>query len=380
MKHIITVGAGQVGVRVVTKLRERGFDGRISLFERNPYVPRQSAVTPEECLSEDSDVANSGAIAEEFFADRQIDLRLGERVDSVDPLAKSIGAGPEKLDYDELVLATGARPLQLPIQPSNELEGIYVIKELDDIKDFSARFVRGNHMTIVGGGFLGLEVAAIATQKGLRVTLVEEAKRIAHNVVSAEVSSYLRGLHTRHHVEIMEDLSITQVIGKNRIIGTTLSNGITMSVNFMVVCLGSLPRTELAEMAGAQIDDGISIDAFGRTSVPGIWAAGDCTSFLCGEKRLRIERGTHTTDHAECVAENLTGGNRSIREIPELASSQYDACIQILGNNQSHDKVLRNEIDANTFSSWHYGNGKLLAVQAVNAEAEIDRARALIET
>ncbi len=380
MKHIITVGAGQTGVRVVTKLRESGFDGRITLFERNPHVPHQRSVTSAKCLDKDSDGANPGAVSDEFFADRKIDLRLSECVDSVDPLAKTIGAGSQKLNYDELVLATGARPLPLPIQSSNELEGIYTVKELSDIESFSARFVLGNHVTIVGGGLLGLEIAAIAAQRGLRVTLVEQAKRVAHNVVTAEISSYLRDLHVRHHVEIMEELSISQVIGKNRIIGTTLSNGITMSVNFMIVCLGSSPRTELAEIAGAKVDGGISIDPFGRTSVTDVWAAGDCTSFQYGGKRIRVERATLATDHAECVAENIAGGKRKIREIPEIVSTQYDACIQVLGNSESHDKVLRNEVGANTFSSWHYGNGKLLAVQAVNAEAEIHRARTLIET
>ena len=380
MRHIITVGAGQAGVRVATKLRESGFDGRITLFERNPHVPHQRTAAPEDWLDEDSEDTNSGAVAEEFFADRQIDLRLGECVDSVDPLAKTINAGSETLKYDELVLATGARPLQLPIQSSNELEGIYAIKELGDIRTFSARFVRGNHVTIVGGGLLGLEIAAIAAQRGLRVTLVEQAERIARNVVSAEISGYLRDLHTRHHVEIMEGLSISQLIGKNRIIGATLSNAITMSVNFMIVCLGSSPRTELAEIAGAQVDDGISIDPFGRTSVTNVWAAGECASFQYGGKSIRIERAKYAADQAECVAENIAGGNRRIKEIPEIVSSQYDACIQVLGNSESHDKVLSNEIDKNAFSSWHYGNGKLLAVQAVNAEAEIHRARTLIET
>lgn len=366
MRHVIVIGAGQAGASCVAKLRNSGFDGQITLIGAEPVPPYQRPPLSKAYLLGDMALERLFLRPESFYAEHDITLRLGTPVSAIDAQAKTVTLGAETLSYDDLVFATGSSPIRLPAQIGGDLDGVFTVRDLADVDAMAPRFSEGAKVLIVGGGYIGLEAAAVASKRGLQVTLVEMADRILQRVAAPETSNYFRALHTGHGVRLMEGVGLQSLTGDGAVSGAALSNGETLDVDFVVIGIGIRPETALAEAAGCEIDNGIATNAQGQTSVAGLWAAGDCASFPFQGKRIRLESVPNAIDQAETVAQNILGAGLDYIAKPWFWSDQYDVKLQIAGLNTGYDTVVQRLGSGQTASFWYYAGARLLAVDAAN--------------
>lgn len=365
MTNVIVIGAGQAGQAVVTKLRNSGFEGGITLIGEESAPPYQRPPLSKGYLLGDMTLERMYLRPESFYAENGIDLRMGCPVQAIDPAAKTVTAGGEVLSYDELVLTTGSIPRRLPAAIGGDLGGVYTVRTLADVDSMAPEFRDGARVLIIGGGYIGLEAAAVAAKKGLQVTLVEMADRILQRVASPETSNYFRDLHRAHGVDIREGVGLDRLTGEGRVSGAALSDGSTLEVDFVIVGVGITPASALAEAAGLELDNGIKTNAKGQTSDPHIWAAGDCASFPFKGGRIRLESVGNAIDQAELVARNIMGADEDYTAKPWFWSDQYDCKLQIAGLNTGYDRVVT-RADGDAISFWYYAADQLLALDAMN--------------
>ena len=367
MSHVIVVGAGQAGASCVARLRTQGFDGDITLIGEEPTPPYQRPPLSKAYLLGDMARERLFLRPPEFYDEHNITLRLGHPVTGIDATLQTVTVAGETLSYDELVLTTGSTPRRLPAAIGGDLEGVMVVRGLADV-DAMAPFVKsGAKALIVGGGYIGLEAAAVASKLGLTVTLVEMADRILQRVAAPETSSYFRDLHAAHGVDLREGVGLDHLTGREgAVAGAVLTDGTELDVDFVLAGVGIVPNTSLAEMAGVTLDNGIATDAHGRTDVPHIWAAGDCASFPWKGQQLRLESVGNAIDQAECVADNILGHARAYDAKPWFWSDQYDVKLQIAGLNTGYDHIVTRSGNTGVVSHWYYAGDQLLAIDAMN--------------
>ena len=365
MGHVVVVGAGHAGSSCVAKLRNSGFEGQITLIGEEPVPPYQRPPLSKAYLLGDMALERMFLRPETFYSENNIELRMSTRVDAINASEQTVVIGDETLNYDDLVLTTGSTPNHLPASIGGALDGVFVVRDLADVDAMAAQFVEGAKVLIVGGGYIGLEAASVASKLGLQVTLVEMAERILQRVAAPETSDYFRKLHSSHGVDLREGIGLDRLLGEDAVEGARLTDGTELDVDFVIVGVGIAPASGLVTTAGLVIENGIKVDAHGRTSDPHIWAAGDCASFPYRETRIRLESVPNAIDQAEVVADNIMGAAKDYVAKPWFWSDQYDVKLQIAGLNTGYDRVVtRRTGDAVSF--WYYAGATLLAVDAAN--------------
>lgn len=367
MSHIVVIGAGQAGCSLVAKLRKQGFDGQITMVGEEPVPPYQRPPLSKAYLLGEMGRERLFLRPESFYAEQDIALKLGRPVGAIDPADRTVTVVEEVIGWDQLALTTGAVPRRLPAAIGGDLEGVFAIRTLADIDALAPHVTAGARVLIVGGGYIGLEAAAVCASRGLKVTLIEAAERILQRVAAPETSDWFRRLHAAHGVDIREGTGLERLTGSDgRVSGAELADGAELAVDFVIVGIGVEPATRLAEAAGLEIDNGIAVDALGRSSHPAIWAAGDCASFPYRGGRLRLESVPNAIDMAECVAGNMLGAGIEYVPKPWFWSDQYDVKLQIAGLNTGHDRVVTRPGAGAAVSFWYYRGAQLLAVDAMN--------------
>ena len=366
MRHVVVIGAGQAGSSCVAKLRNAGFEGQVTLIGAEPVAPYQRPPLSKAYLMGDMALERLFLRPEHFYADHDIDLRLNTVVQGVDCAARKVQLPGETLDFDDLVFTTGSTPRRLPAAIGGDLGHVFVMRDLADADAMTSHFRAGARVLIVGGGYIGLEAAAVASKLGLRVTLVEMSERILQRVAAPETSNYFRALHAGHGVDLREGVGLERLIGDETVRGAVLSDGSELAVDYVIVGVGIAPNTGLAEAAGLEIDNGIATDQYGRTSVPHVWSAGDCASFPYQNGRIRLESVPHAIDQAETVAENIMGAEKEYTAKPWFWSDQYDVKLQIAGLNTGYSDVVPRIGAGQTASFWYFKGDRLLAVDAMN--------------
>lgn len=365
MSHIVVIGAGQAAASLVVKLRTSGFDGQITVIGEEPAPPYQRPPLSKAYLLGEMALDRLYLRPESYYAENDIALRLGCRVDRIDRAAKQLHLDGETLPYDMLALTTGAVPNRLPNAIGGDLDGVYTVRSLADADAMAHEFRPGARVLIVGGGYIGLEAAAVASKKGLAVTLVEMAPRILQRVAAPETSDYFRALHENHGVDIREGCGLERLTGGPRVTGAVLTDGTELEVDFVIVGVGVRPDTTLADQAGLAVENGIAVDHEGRTSDPAIWAAGDCASFPDGDGRLRLESVGNAIDMGELVAANMMGAGQPYVPKPWFWSDQYDVKLQIAGLGTDYDEILTRR-DGDGVSFWYFAGDRLRAIDAMN--------------
>ena len=367
MSHIVVIGAGQAGSSLVAKLRKDGFDGEITLIGAETALPYQRPPLSKAYLLGEMEKERLFLRPESFYADNDITLKLGASVTGIDPAAKTVSLGDEVITYDQLALTTGSDPRRLPAVIGGDLDGVFVVRGLSDVDAMAPHVTTGKRVLIVGGGYIGLEAAAVCAKRGLSVTLVEMADRILQRVAAPETSDYFRALHKGHGVDIREGTGLERLEGEDgKVARAVLGDGSTLDLDFVVVGVGIAPATTLAEQAGLTIENGIRVDAQGRTSDPSIWAAGDCASFPYKGERIRLESVPNAIDQSEIVAQNMLGAGKDYAAQPWFWSDQYDVKLQIAGLNSGYDNVVTRQGEGQSVSFWYYKGDQLVAVDAMN--------------
>ena len=367
MAHIVVVGAGQAGSSLVSKLRNSGFEGKVTLVGAEPHPPYQRPPLSKKYLLGDMPLDRLYLRPETFYREQNITLRLGLPITKIDPNGRSILLDNEVVSYDHLALTTGSVPRSLPTAIGGALDGVHVVRDLRDVDAMAPRFDAKARVLIVGGGYIGLEAAAVAATKGLEVTLVEMADRILQRVAAPQTSDFFRNLHQSHGVDIREGVGLERIFGDRTVTGAALTDGSVLDLDFVIAGIGVTPATDLAEQAGLEIDNGIKTNALGQSSNPHIWAAGDCASLPYRGGRIRLESVQNAIDQAETVAENMLGADRPYQPMPWFWSDQYDVKLQIAGLNNGYDHVVtRPGEKGGAVSFWYYNKASLLAVDAAN--------------
>lgn len=376
--RIVIVGAGQAAASMAARLRARGHDGPLTVIGAEPVAPYQRPPLSKGYLLGQMGLDRLLLRGPDWWTEQRIELRLNERALRIDPEARVLTTDRGLHEYDALALTLGARPRRLPAAMGGDLPGTHVIRSLADIDALAPQLRPGRRLAVIGGGYVGLEAAAVARKLGLAVTLIEAAPRILGRVASAETAALIRDLHTAHGTTIHEGTALAAITGTDRATGIQLTDGRHIPAEIVIQGIGVLPETDLAASAGLALDNGIAADAFGRSSDPAIWAAGDCASIPHQDTRLRLESVGGAIDMAEAVADNILGADRPWQPKPWFWSDQFDAKLQIAGLGTGHDRIVQRGA-APSASVWYFRQNRLLAVDALNAPRAYMIGKRLIE-
>jgi 3-phenylpropionate/trans-cinnamate dioxygenase ferredoxin reductase subunit len=382
MKGIVIIGAGQAGLQTAESLRSEGYAGDLLMIGDEQRPPYQRPPLSKAYLLGEYSEAQLTLRAPEALARKGIKLRLGTTVGSIDRAAKQLVLGDgERLEYSGLCLATGSRPRPLPF-PGAELENVFPLRTLDDTRAIAAALPAVQQVVVIGGGFIGLEFAAVARKLGKEVVVLEAAERLMPRVVPPLLSDFYARLHARHGVRIEVGAQVAAIVGREgRVVAVRSADGRDFPAGLVVAGIGILPNSELAEAAGLECERGIVVDACSRTSDPAIVAAGDCTARrLADGGLLRLESVQNAVEQGKSAAAALLGKERPFTASPWFWSDQYDVKLQMVGLSAGHDNlVLRGDPATQNFSVFYYRADKLIAVDSVNRPNDHMPARKLLQ-
>ncbi|NRP23266.1 Ferredoxin--NAD(P)(+) reductase fdr [Ensifer adhaerens] len=367
--RLVIVGAGQSGFAVAAKLRAQGDTRPITIIGSESVPPYQRPPLSKKYLVGDVAFETLLFRHEDWFRDNHIDLCLGSSVEEIDRREKCIVLqNGSRIAYDSLVLTTGASPRSLPSAVGGDLQGVYLVRDKRDCDLLRAEMRPERSVLIIGGGYVGLEAAAVARSLGLRVILVELGTRILQRVAASDTSDIVRAAHVAKGVEFRENTGLVTLISdQGHVTGAELSDGSKISADFVIIGIGVVPNDQLARASGLSVGNGISVDEYGCTSDPSIYAAGDCTEFSYKGRSVRLESVQNAVDQAETVATSIMGGRVRYEPQPWFWSDQFDLKLQIAGYNVGYDRTLvRNGSRPGAKSVWYFQQGQFIAVDAIN--------------
>ena len=381
-KHFIIVGGGQSATQAAQTLRLKKFSGPITIIGEEPHVPYQRPPLSKKYLAGELEAARLRFRPAEFYADIDVDLKLSARVEELDLDRRRLRLLDDtQLDYDGLLLATGSNVRQLDV-PGANLQGIHYLRTTDDSDAIRADIGPGKRLVVVGAGYVGLEVAAVAVSLGAEVIVLEAADRTMSRVVCPEVSTFYDEKHRSAGVDIRYSANVTRFTGNDRVSAVETDSGDSFACDLVVVGIGILPRDDLATSSGLPCDNGIVVDEFASTEVESVYAAGDCTSHpnaLFG-RRIRLESVHNAIEQAKTAAASFLGEPQPYAQVPWFWSDQYDVKLQIAGLSGDHDSiVIRGEPADGVFSACYMRRDILIAVDTVNSPRDFMGGRKLIE-
>jgi NADPH-dependent 2,4-dienoyl-CoA reductase/sulfur reductase-like enzyme len=372
--HIVVVGAGHAGGRAVEALRAAGFAGQITLIGEEDYPPYERPPLSKELLAGAIPVEKAFIRPPGWYAEQRIELRRGGRAEAIERRAARLHlADGTRLSYGRLLLTTGARPRRLAVAGAHGPR-IHYIRAIPDTLALRARLEDGARLAVIGGGFIGLEVAAVARRRGCTVTVIELAPHLLSRVVAPEIGDWFARLHRGHGVEVRTGIRVTEIEDDGRQAVIFTADGERIAADAVAIGVGAVPNTELAEAAGLEVDDGIVVDEFGRTSDPAIFAAGDATRHfnpLLG-RHVRLEAWQNAQNQAIAVAKVLAGAGAPYAELPWFWTDQYDLNFQAAGAPLAWDRLVwRGSPEENRFVVFYLQDGRPVGANAVNSAREM---------
>jgi 3-phenylpropionate/trans-cinnamate dioxygenase ferredoxin reductase subunit len=380
MTGIVIIGAGHAAGQAAASLRQAKFEGSITIIGDEAHVPYQRPPLSKQYLA-GTQVADKVYLrAEKFYADKDIQLMLDTRATQIDPGTKTINLdNGETIAYEKLLISTGSRPRKLSIEGS-DLSGIHYLRTMDDVDGIRADVKPGANLVIVGGGYIGLEVAAVGIELGMNVHVLEMEERILQRVTTPEMSAYYHKLHSDRGVHIHTQTGVTGFSGNGKV-EKVLCGDESFAADIVIVGIGIIPNIEIAEEAGIHCDNGIVVDDHCCTSDPDIYAAGDCTNHPnpLMNKRLRLESVPNAMDQARVSTANMLGDDKVYAAIPWFWSDQYELKLQMVGFSADGDsQVLRGDMENHQFAIFYLKDGKVVAADAVNSPKEFMLCKQLV--
>jgi 3-phenylpropionate/trans-cinnamate dioxygenase ferredoxin reductase component len=374
MRDILIIGAGQAGLQLAVSLREGGFEGRVTIVGSESHSPYQRPPLSKAFLHGEADVESLELRSAEFYREHRIDLVCGETVTDVEfdgQVGRATTDRGRILSFDGLALTTGSEPRRLTVEGA-DLDGVLSLRDIDDAVELKQRWHAAADVVVIGGGFIGLEVAAGATRDGKRVTVLEALDRLIARAVSPEMSEFLRAAHERRGTTVRLGVAVERLVGQGgRVTGVQLADGEIVPADVVMVGIGVVPRSDLAAQLGLELLHGtVVVDEFAQTSRPGIVAAGDSVVLphpLGTGERVRLESVQNAVDQAKVAAGTLLGQRVAYDSVPWFWSDQADLKLQIAGLSTGYDAtVLRGDPDTEQFSVLYYRDGRLIAIDTVN--------------
>lgn len=384
---LTVIGAGQAGAELAVQAREGGWPGRIVLAGEEPGLPYHRPPLSKAYLAGAAGLDTLALKARATYEQAGVELVLGRRVMAIDRQARRVefDGGPS-INYSRVAFATGGRPRRLPSAASgaDRAANFHYLRTLADVDRIRARFMDGARLVIIGGGYIGLEVAAVAVKLGLRVVVLEAADRVLSRVTAPAVSSFYERVHRAAGVDVRTGIQVEAFElnrDRSRVNGVLCVDGERLPCDLVVAGIGLLPNTELAAECGLAVDDGIVVDASARTSDPTIVAAGDCTRYHSAlyDRLIRLESVPNALEQARCAAATLTGQQRKHEGVPWFWSDQYELKLKMVGLSQGYDQlVLRGSPDAGAFCAFYLKGRRVLAVDTVNRVPDFMVAKRLV--
>ncbi|MGB5327308.1 MAG: FAD-dependent oxidoreductase [Gammaproteobacteria bacterium] len=379
---IVIVGAGQAAASFISRHAALGSEQPLLLVGEESHPPYQRPPLSKKYLLGELERERLFIRPLQWYTDQAVKLRFDTRIDTIDRERRQVvSSGGESIEYDKLLLCTGSRARALPTEIGGSLDGVFTLRSIADIDRMSPEFQAGRKLLIVGGGYIGLEAAAVGRQLGLEVTVLEMAERILQRVAAAATSDYFRNLHSGHGVSLHESTRLARLLSDGgKVCGAELESGEIIDADLVLVGIGSIPNTEIAQAAGLDCDNGISVNETCQTSDAHIYAAGDCSNFVRNGQHIRLESVQNAADQGDLIARVLAGEKVTYTALPWFWSDQYDCKLQIVGLNHGYNQtVLRPGANPSSQSIWYYRDQQLLAIDAMNEPKSYAFGRKIIE-
>ncbi|TAE27143.1 MAG: ferredoxin-NAD reductase [Cytophagales bacterium] len=378
--QVVIVGSGHAGFQAAASLREEGFAGGITLVSADDGLPSQKPPLSKGFLQGKQTEESLLFRVPAWYETNAVTLRLGVRVVQIDPLGSQLKTETgDAIPYTHLILATGAANRPLPCPGADD---VLYLRNLADARRIGARLEQARRVAIVGGGFIGLELAAVAAENRKTVTVVEAGSRLMERVLPPVLSGVFRRVHEQQGVQIRLN-TVAQCIEKqNESYSIQLSDGQTVAADLVLAGIGVIPETNLAQAAGLVCDNGIVVNEYGQTSVSNIYAVGDCANQYnpFARRRLRLESVQNAVDQAKTAAKHLMGEAHPYRVVPWFWTHQYHLKLQMAGISAGYDQFsVAGNPETDTFSVYYYADGQLIAVDSLNRPGDHLKARKLLE-
>jgi 3-phenylpropionate/trans-cinnamate dioxygenase ferredoxin reductase subunit len=384
MSDIVIVGTGHGGAQAAIALRQHGFAGSIAMVGRDSVPPYERPPLSKDYLAGEKPFERLLIRPPQFWAEREIALMLDTNVRSLDPAAKTLAlSGGDTLAYGTLIWAAGGDPRRLSC-PGALLPGVFAIRDRADSESIAAALAAGaRRAVVVGGGYIGLEAAAVLTKLGCEVVLVEMLDRVLARVAGEDLSRFYEAEHRAHGVDVRLGAEVEAVEGEDRVTGVRLASGETIPCDLVVVGIGIVPSVGPLITAGAAGANGVDVDQFCRTSLPEVYAIGDCAAHAnpyAGGAVIRLESVQNANDMANAAARAICGDPQPYEAVPWFWSNQYDLRLQTVGLNLDHDAtVLRSDPASRSFSVVYLKGGQVIALDCVNRTRDYAQGRKLVE-
>jgi len=369
MSKVVIIGGGHAGANVAFSLRKDGFEGEIDILSNEEFLPYHRPPLSKDFLKKNIEIEKLFFKPESFYAEHNISFHPNLLIDSVDTSAKEISSDHMKFSFDYLVFATGASPRLLSM-PNADAKNLFYLRKISDVIDIHAELESAKNIVLIGGGYIGLEVASAMVDLGLKVTIIEAEDRILKRVTSPELSTFYQSTHEAKGVKIICNAKVNGLLAENHIINSIeLESGEKIPAEAVLAGIGAIPNTQLAEQAGLDCNNGITTDQYCRTSNPYVLAAGDCTNSFNAllNQSIRLESVPNALSQAKVVSSSIIGNELYNKELPWFWSDQYDLKLQMAGLSSGFDEsVILGNIDAAEFIVCYGKDGYLIAVDSVN--------------
>jgi 3-phenylpropionate/trans-cinnamate dioxygenase ferredoxin reductase subunit len=383
---VVIVGAGQAGFQVAASLRTEGYAGPIALLGDEPNLPYQRPPLSKGFMAGQQDIESTALRPQAFYQSHRIELVTGAAVTGIDRVSRAVTLRTgRRLPYEVLVLAVGARNRTLPVKGAG-LDGVCYLRTDTEALDIQQRLQQARDIVVIGGGFIGLELAAAARTLGKSVRVLEVQPRLMPRVVSPILSDFYRDLHAGHGTQISLGVELSEIVGQQgKVSQVILSDGSVCPAELVLVGIGVIPNVELAHDAGLLVSNGILVDQHLRTEDQSIYALGDCADhpnpFAASSDggRARIESVQNAVDQAKCIAAAILGRGEPYRAVPWFWTDQFDVKLQMAGLSRGYSQaVTRGDPESRKFSIFYFRDGRLAAVDSVNRPGEHLAGRKLI--
>ena len=369
MSKVVIIGGGHAGANVAFSLRKDGFEGEIDILSNEEFLPYHRPPLSKDFLKKNIELEKLFFKPESFYAEHNISFHPNLLIDSVDTSAKEISSDHMKFSFDYLVFATGASPRLLSM-PNADAKNLFYLRKISDVIDIHGELDSAQNIVLIGGGYIGLEVASAMVDLGLKVTIIEAEDRILKRVTSPELSTFYQSTHEAKGVKIICNAKVNGLLAENHIINSIeLESGEKIPAEAVLAGIGAIPNTQLAEQAGLDCNNGITTDQYCRTSNPYVLAAGDCTNSFNAllNQSIRLESVPNALSQAKVVSSSIIGNELYNKELPWFWSDQYDLKLQMAGLSSGFDEsVILGNIDAAEFIVCYGKDGHLIAVDSVN--------------